>query len=108
LSTNAISEIKHHQAPVTVMTIFKTYLLSGDASGVVKVFNIGDFSQVMEGRANQGPNHTNAAITSICLIEKPCVGIVVVAGDVSGYITLIKMEQQGVKCATYGAHADSK
>ena len=108
MSTNAISEIKHHQAPVTVMTIFKTYLLSGDASGVVKVFNICDFSQVMEGRANQGPNHTNAAITSICLIEKPCVGIVVVAGDVSGYITLIKMEQQGVKCATYGAHADSK
>jgi WD40 repeat protein len=50
LTTNTFNEIKPHNAPITCLSVFRTYLLSGDASGVVKVFNIGDFSQLLEGR----------------------------------------------------------
>lgn len=82
--------------------------MSGDSSGVVKVFNIGDFSQVLEGRVNQQNQQTSASVTAICVIEKPSVGIVVAAADQSGFITLITQEQAGVKCASFGAHADSK
>jgi len=37
------------------------------------------------------------------------VDIVVAASDAAGFITLISQDQQQqVKCATYGAHADNK
>lgn len=37
------------------LTVFKSFLLSGDSQGVIKVFNISDFSQLLEGRVQQ-PN----------------------------------------------------
>lgn len=55
LVANTFNLIQPHQASVTALTVFKNYLLSGDSSGIVKVFNLSDFSQLLEGSVQKNP-----------------------------------------------------
>ena len=89
------------------MQLFQTYLIVGDAAGCVRVYNCGDMSLLMEGWVRQGIQPHQASITTITVLEK--LGApVIVAGDKSGFISLIQQQQNGVGCFTFGAYADKK
>lgn len=50
LSNNQCNFIPMSNVEITALQIFQSYLIVGDANGVIKVFNCGDLSLLMEGR----------------------------------------------------------
>ena len=59
-----------HSAPVTALHLQGLFLISGDSSGIIKVFDTTNYSTLLEGRVQGKPNEA-VSVTSLELIEKP-------------------------------------
>ena len=87
------------------------FLVSGDACGFVKVFDVSNFGVLLDGVCKPLPASHQPAVTSLDILEKPATqGPLVVVGDSLGNITLLKKDvaTNSVQQVTFGAHADKK